>query len=228
MNTSDLKAKVEKINDLLEKEFGIPDKFVDESPLDTLIHTILSQNTNDVNSGRAYDNLRERFPTWEDVLSADEDDIAEAIRVGGLSKQKSSRIKNLLAWIKENYGELNIDFVCNMEPEEVIETFLKLKGIGLKTINVMLVFACGKDVFPVDTHIFRITKRLGIVPKKASTDKAHEIMGQLFPKGKAFFLHINLIRLGRMLCHAQKPKCRECPLIEYCIAWHEFMEKPDF
>jgi len=224
MNTQALKKRVKEVDDILEREFGVPESARDRKPLDTLVRTILSQNTNDTNSGRAYSNLRERFPSWEDVLAADAEEIADAIRVGGLSRQKSVRIKSALAWIKDTYGELNIDFVCDMEPAEVIETFSRLKGIGLKTINVMLAFACGKDVFPVDTHILRISKRLDLVPPNASADKAHEIMGQLFPKGKAFSLHINMIRFGRTICHAQRPECRGCPLIEHCIAWPELLD----
>lgn len=223
MNEIDLKVKIQRINDILEAEFGIPERENNESPLDVLIQTILSQNTNDANSGRAYDNLRKRFPTWEDILKADLDEVAEVIRVGGLAKQKSFRIKELLTWIKNTYGKLNIDFVCDMEPSEVIETFIKLKGIGLKTINVMLCFACGRDVFPVDTHIFRVSKRLALIPKNATPEKAHIIMGQIFPKGKAYTLHVNMITFGREICHAQKPKCRKCPLIEFCIAWYEFV-----
>ena len=224
MNTKNLKKKVKDIDRILEDIFGIPDIRRDEPPLDTLIETILSQNTNDTNRDRAYTNLRDQFPVWDDVLHADPQEIAEAIRVGGLANQKSVRIKEVLAWIKDTYGELNIDFVCDMEPAEVIETFSKLKGIGLKTVNVMLMFACRKDVFPVDTHILRISKRLDLVPANASADKAHEIMGELCPKGKAFSLHINMIRFGRTVCHARNPECRECPLMEYCIAWPNFLD----
>lgn len=225
MNINELKLKVSEINDILENEFGIPERTDDEKPLDTLIHTILSQNTSDVNSGRAYDNLIRHFPSWEKVLEADIDEIAEFIRVGGLAKQKSIRIKELLQWVKANYGHLNIDFVCDMDTKEAIELFTKLKGIGLKTINVMLCFACGKEAFPVDTHIFRISKRLSLIPSNASPDKAHEIMGQLFPDGKAFPLHVNMINFGRTICHAQKPKCSICPLIDYCSVWTEFIDK---
>ena len=224
MNTRDPEKKVREIDRILEGIFGIPDFGRDNKPLDTLINPILSQNTNDTNRDRAYANLREQFPTWEDVLDADPQDIADAIRVGGLSNQKSVRIKNVLAWIKDTYGELNIDFICDMDPEEVIGIFSKLKGVGLKTINVLLMFACGKDVFPVDTHILRISKRLDLVPANASADKAHEVMGELCPEGKAFSLHINMIRFGRTVCHARKPECRECPLIDYCIAWPEFLD----
>jgi endonuclease-3 len=220
-----LRSKVKKINDILEIEYGIPERSENEKPLDVLIHTILSQNTNDTNSGRAYDNLIERFPSWENVLEADADEIAEAIRVGGLAKQKSTRIKELLTWVKNTYGQLNIDFVCDMDTKDAIELFTKRKGIGLKTINVMLCFACGKEVFPVDTHIFRISKRLALIPSNASPDKAHEIMGKLFPEGKAFSLHVNMINFGRTICHAQRPRCRECPLIDYCAVWQDFIDK---
>jgi endonuclease-3 len=220
-----LRSKVKKINDILEIEYGIPERSENEKPLDVLIHTILSQNTNDTNSGRAYDNLIERFPSWENVLEADADEIAEAIRVGGLAKQKSTRIKELLAWVKNSYGQLNIDFVCDMDTKDAVELFTKRKGIGLKTINVMLCFACGKEVFPVDTHIFRISKRLALIPSNASPDKAHEIMGKLFPEGKAFSLHVNMINFGRTICHAQRPRCRECPLIDYCAVWQDFIDK---
>ena len=218
-----LKKKLREIDEILERELGIPKRTGAKKPLDSLINTILSQNTNDKNRDRAYANLQERFPSWEDVLAADPKDIADAIRVGGLANQKSVRIRDILAWIKETYGELNIDFVCDMEPEEVIKTFSELKGVGLKTINVMLMFACGKDVFPVDTHILRVSKRLALVPKNASAEKAHEIMGELFPRGKAFSLHINIIRFGRYICHARKPECEGCPLKEHCIAWPEFL-----
>jgi len=225
MNIQDLRAKVKKISNVLEEELGIPEPLDKEPPLDVLIHTILSQNTNDTNSGRAYENLRDRFPDWEDILGADAADISEVIKVGGLARQKSIRIKETIRWIKENYGKLDIDFVCEMSPDDVIETFTKLKGIGLKTVNVMLCFACGMDVFPVDTHIFRVSRRLDLIPQNASPEKAHEIMGQIFPEGKAFSLHVNMINFGRTICHAQKPKCRECPLIEYCIAWREFINE---
>jgi len=225
MISIDLKAKLKEINDILEGVFGTLKQDYNENPLDILIQTILSQNTSDVNSHRAYNKLIEKFPSWKAVLNADIDDIAESIRIGGLAKQKSMRIKELLKWIKDNYGELNIDFVCNMDTNDAIRLFTGLKGIGLKTINVMLCFACGKEVFPVDTHIFRVSKRLGLIPAKASPNKAHEIMGQLFPHGKAFSLHVNMISFGRTYCHAQRPRCMECPLINYCIVWQDLINK---
>lgn len=223
MDKKKLRSKVKEINDILECVFGIPERMSDEKPLDTLIHTILSQNTNDVNSGKAYNNLIEKYPTWEDVLSADPSEIAETIKVGGLAWQKSIRIKGFLRWLEDNYGQLNLDFICEMDTSEAIKLLTSLKGIGLKTVNVMLCFACGKETFPVDTHIFRVSKRLALIPEKASPDMAHEIMGQIFPEGKAYPLHVNMIYFGRRICHARKPNCRECPLINYCVVWQDFM-----
>lgn len=219
MDKEKLKAKVKEINEILENVFGIPERSDDEEPLGTLIHTILSQNTNDINSERAYNNLIERYPTWDDVLSADPKEIAETIRIGGLAEQKSIRIKEFLKWLKDNYGQLNLDFICKMDTDDAIRLLISLKGIGLKTANVLLCFACGKETFPVDTHILRISKRLAIVPQNASSEKAHEIMGQIFPKGKAYSLHVNLINFGRTICLSRKPKCRICPIINYCEFW---------
>jgi len=224
MNKKILKKKVKEINDILEAQLGVPERFGERNPLSSLIRTILSQNTNDVNSGRAYSNMREQFPTWEDVLNAGAQELADTIRVGGLANQKSIRIKDVLAWLKDTYGELNIDFVCDMEPSEAIELLTKLKGVGLKTVYVMLSFACGMDVFPVDTHILRISKRLAIVPEKATADKAHEVWADLFPRSKAFSLHINLIKFGRLICHSRKPECSGCLLMKHCIAWPEFLD----
>ena len=223
MDKEKLMAKLKEINDILEDIFGIPERSQDEEPLGTLIHTILSQNTNDTNSERAFNNLIEKYPTWEDVLSADVKELAETIRIGGLARQKSVRIKQVLKWLKDNYGKLNLDFICDMDTTDAIQLLTSLKGIGLKTANVLLCFACGKETFPVDTHILRISKRLALVPEKASSEMAHEIMGQIYPKGKAYSLHVNMINFGRTICHARKPKCRECPLINYCIAWQEFI-----
>ncbi len=221
MNVKAQRRKLKEINDILEDELGVPERRGDGDVLSSLIGTILSQNTNDANSGRAYASLRERFPEWKDVFAADERDIADAIRMGGLANQKSATIKRVLAWLKETRGKLDLDFICAMSSQEVIEMLSQIKGVGLKTILVTLCFACGKDVFPVDTHILRVSKRLGFVPPNASADKTHAILGKLFPRGKAFSLHINLIRFGRMVCHARKPACEECPLIEHCVAYQQ-------
>ena len=221
----DLPDKTRRIMEVLEAVQGVPEPRRPEPPLDALIHTILSQNTNDRNSGRAYESLRTRFPRWEDVLHADPAQIADAIRVGGLAAQKSVRIRDLLAWVKERYGELNLDIVCDMEIEEVFDTLCALPGIGPKTVSVTLLFACGKDVFPVDTHIHRVTRRLGLIPSNCSADKAHILMAELVPPGKSYSFHLNLIRFGREICHARTHECDRCPLPEYCPYWAELQER---
>lgn len=216
MNASNLKGKIEKIARILEEHQGVPELDDIEDPLDCLVRTILSQNTSDVNSSRAFMSLKSRFPRWEDVLEADEAEIAYAIRSGGLSKQKSRVIKDFLRWLKKEKGELNLDFLRDMDDEEVISLLTKHKGIGLKTAYIVLAFALGRDVFPVDTHVLRISKRLGLLPRKTPADKAHRLLNPLIPKGKGFSFHVNLIRFGRTICTARNPKCHICPLTGLC------------
>ena len=218
-NLSDIKAlgaKTAEVHKRLARRFGTPRWAGPEDPLESMIWTILSQNTNDLNSERAYNNLRKSFPNWEMLLEVPAARIARAIRVGGLANQKSKHIRNFLKWVKRTYGRLNLNAMCRMTPEEAVETFTRHKGIGLKTVYVTLLFACGKDVFPVDTHIYRIVRRLGLVPEKASRDKVTELMQPLVPRGKCLPLHINLIRFGRSICKSQRPLCRDCPLVDLC------------
>ena len=201
----------------LKSRFGTPKWDGPGDPLAGIIGTILSQNTNDLNSDRAYRSLRKVFPRWEMLLDARPRRIARAIRVGGLANQKSRRIKDFLKWVKRTYGRLTLKVMHGMSVEEAVETFTRHKGIGLKTIYVTLLFACGKDVFPVDTHIYRIVRRLALVPQRASRDKVTELMQVLVGKGESFALHLNLIAFGRTVCKAQKPLCRDCPFPELCL-----------
>jgi len=127
--------------------------------------------------------------------------------------------------VQEQYGELNLDVVCDMETEEVFDMLCALPGIGPKTVSVMLLFACGRDVFPVDTHIHRVTRRLGLIPPNCSADKAHILMAELVPPGTSYSFHLNLIRFGREICHARAPECDRCPLPEYCPYWAELQER---
>jgi endonuclease-3 len=179
--------------------------------------TVLSQNTNDVNRDKAYHALRSRFPNWNDVMEADAKEIAEAIRIAGLANQKSQRMQEILRWIHRQYGILNLDSICEMNPQEVIETFCRLKGIGIKTISVVLAFSCGVDIFPVDTHVHRLCNRIGLVkPHTKAAEKTFDQMQDRVPEGKAFSFHINLIQHGRRICRARKPLCDQCPLQEIC------------
>lgn len=217
MHEEELRHKFHEVNGTLEEMYGVPRRENEQDPLNCLIHTILSQNTNDENSSRAYARLRERFETWQDALEAEQEEIMEAIRIGGLSNQKSATIRRVLVWLQQTRGCLNLDFVCRMPTDEAVAMLIQIKGVGLKTISVMLCFACGQDVFPVDTHILRVSKRLGLIPPNTSAGRAHALLGALCPEGKAFPLHVNLICFGRDTCHARQPKCNVCPLLEDCV-----------
>jgi endonuclease-3 len=212
-----LAAKTAQVAHILERTMGVPQRENPLNPLDNLMLTILSQNTNDRNRDIAYQRLRNRFPVWEDVLNAEVKDIAEAIRPAGLANQKSQRIRDILRWIYDHYENLNLDFLCEMNPQEVMETFCQLKGIGVKTIAVVLMFSCGVDIFPVDTHVHRLCRRIGLVPPETkSPEKTFTLMQDNVPKGKAFSLHINLINHGRTICKARQPLCEQCPLTKIC------------
>lgn len=200
----------------LENTFGEPKLSRKSDLLTMLIRTILSQATTDANSHRTFQNLKKRFKNWEQVLAVDENEIADAIRLGGLANQKAKVIKDLLRQIKEINGALSLKFVEKMSDREAREFLGQFRGIGPKTIACALLFASHKEVFPLDTHIFRVFKRMGILPEKISDAKARELLDEIVPKGKFYSLHVNLIRLGRKICRPREPLCAKCPLIEYC------------
>lgn len=219
-----LKQKAEYISDTLEELLGIPTWDGTEDVLECLILTILSQNTTDVSRDKGYAQLRSKFPTWEDVLNADANAVEEAIKIVGLGNQKTETIKNFLSWLQEKYGELSLEFIHDMKTEDAIEFLCQHKGIGIKTASVTLSFACGRDVFPVDTHILRISKRLGLISESCSAEKAHYELPPLIPKGKTYPFHMNLIYFGRQVCNARKPLCEQCPLTRQCLYYKENMQ----
>jgi len=200
----------------LENTFGEPRLSPKSDALSMLINIILSQATTDTNSRRTFQNLKNRFKTWENVLAADESEIAEAIHLGGLANQKARVIKDLLRQIKDAHGKLSLKFTEKMPDEEARDFLLEFRGIGPKTVACTLLFASHKEVFPLDTHIFRVFKRMGVLPEKVSDAKAHKLLDELAPKGKFYSLHVNLIRLGKKICRPKEPLCDECPLVEYC------------
>ena len=212
-----LEAKVERIALLLERRYGIPKKERRVDPLDTLIQTILSQNTNDRNRDTAYQRLKNRFPKWEDILPAKTREVMSAIRPGGLAEQKARCIHKLLRWIKRHEGHMSLSFLKEMDSEEIKKTMGHLKGIGPKTINCLLLFGLGREAFPVDTHILRVGKHLGFIPEEIDAEKAHEWMAPLVPKRKSLSLHLNLIQFGRSICTAQNPQCGNCFLTKECL-----------
>jgi len=216
--------KLTVITGRLENYFGEPARPKTVNALDTLIETILSQNTNDRNRDVAFQRLKTMFSNWEAVENAPTDAIEEAIRPAGLAKQKAPRIKQVLKWLREIRGSLNLDFICGWPPEKALETLSSLKGVGVKTVNVVLMFSCKKDVFPVDTHIHRIAKRVGLISEKTSAAQAHQLLRRWVPKGKAFSLHINLLKLGRTICKARQPKCNMCPIREVCDYYQSIVD----
>jgi endonuclease-3 len=210
------KSRVKYITQNLEATYGVPINERPYDPLDELILTILSQSTTDINSRRAFENLKRRFPDWESVRRARLSSIATAIKSGGLANAKSLVIKNALNEIKTQRGALDLSFLQTAPIEEARNFLTSLPGIGPKTAACVLLFACDRKIFPMDTHILRTTKRAGLVPEKFSDQQAHELMEKLVPPKKHYSLHVNLIRHGRQICRAQNPKCDKCPLIEHC------------
>ena len=200
----------------LESTFGEPILGEKSDALSMLIEIILSQATSDANSRRTFENLQKRFRSWNEVAAADENEIAEAIRLGGLANQKAKVIKQILLQIKEARGRLSLDFLAALPDGAARDYLLQFRGIGPKTVACTLLFALHKEVFPLDTHIFRVLKRMGILPEKITDAKAHKLLDQIVPHGKFYSLHVNLIRLGRQICRPRDPLCDECPLIEYC------------
>ena len=184
-------------------------------PLEELITTILSQNTNDTNRDRAYRSLLERFGILAAVKDAPVEEIAEAIKIGGLHNQKSMRIKNVLAHIVQERGSLDISFLDDLALEQAMNWLLSFPGVGRKTAGIVMLFSFSKPYFPVDTHIRRITQRLGLVGPK---EDPHKRMNELIPRDPKLMrrLHLHLIRLGREVCHPRSPDCSHCPVSEHC------------
>jgi endonuclease-3 len=210
-----LKQKVRAVDRLLEKEYSAPKPQKRRDPLDQLVATILSQNTNDTNSHRAFVALREAYPTWEAVLEAPVVDLERVLKPGGLAKTKAGRIQRMLRSIAED-GALNLDGLKRLTDEEVERRLLAYDGVGYKTARCVLVFALGRDAFPIDTHVLRVLKRLGVIPEKMSADKAHEYVPEFIPQGRAYAFHVNLIAHGRRVCHPRNPECEGCVLRGQC------------
>jgi len=184
--------------------------------LDELISTILSQNTNDTNRDRAFTQLKRRFKNWEEVRDADAADVITAIRSAGLANQKGPRIQNILRAITAECGSLDVDFLKNLPDSEAWDWLKKYKGVGPKTASIVLLFSLGKAAFPVDTHIYRVTGRIGLRPEKMSAENAHHYLAEIFPHETYAAAHLNIIRLGREVCHPHRPECMSCVLNTIC------------
>ena len=211
-----LKKRALKIHEKLLEAFGEP---IWRNPLpaiDELVSTILSQNTNDINRDRAFNALRERFPAWEQVRDAKAKDVVATIKTAGLANQKGPRIQQVLRAITEERGSLNLDFLADLPVEEARAWLTKFNGVGPKTAAIVLCFSLNKPAFPVDTHIYRVTGRIGLRPEKMTVELAHPYLESVFPPETYYAAHLNIIRLGREICQARKPNCPQCPVIKSC------------
>jgi endonuclease-3 len=212
----DLDTKTKEIHQRLLQAYGEPTWRPHLDPISELVSTILSQNTNDTNRDIAYDRLRDRLPTWEAVRDADVDTVIEQIRPAGLANQKGPRIQQALRFVTEERGELSLDFLADLPVDEAKDWLCSIKGVGPKTAAIVLLFSLGRPAFPVDTHVHRVTKRLGLIGEKTSREKAHDELEQLVPAQDYYPFHLNVIRHGRQVCTSRKPHCEDCSLRDLC------------
>jgi endonuclease-3 len=207
---------IREIHRRLARRFGPLDPGRRLDPLEELVLTILSQNTSDVNSGRAFHALRERFPTWQGLAGANPDDLAHTIRMGGLANIKAPRILAILDEIRSRQGDLDLSWMRAARSARVREFLLSLPGVGPKTAACVLAFSLGRPALPVDTHVHRVAGRLGLLDPRTGAAAAHEVLEALVPPRLRVSLHVGLIRLGREVCRAGRPSCEVCPLQDLC------------
>jgi endonuclease-3 len=207
---------IEEVIELLEQEYGPRRWQPDRDPIDVLIGTILSQNTSDTNSGRAFTSLKASFDSWEAVASAPAEHIAQVIKSGGLSQIKAVRIKQVLEQIEKEQGRISLDFLKSMNMAEAEDYLMRLPGVGHKTASCVLLFSLGKPALPVDTHVFRVAKRLGLIDARASIEKAHSLLQEQVSPSKVYQFHVHMIEHGRRICHARQPQCDRCILRGIC------------
>lgn len=199
----------------LERHFGdlLPPRASD--PLDELILTVQSQHTSDLNAERAFGLLRGRYPAWDDVVRAPVDELADTIRPGGLANTKAARIQAILREVHHREGRYDISGLAASSDEEIRGYLSSLPGVGPKTVAVVMGFAFGRETIPVDTHVHRVATRLGLVPK-TSAERAQRLLEAAVADPLKTPLHMGLIRLGREICKAGRPRCEDCPLYELC------------
>jgi endonuclease-3 len=210
------RRRLTKIRDRLREYYGRPRNEPHRAPLDELVLTILSQNTNDRNRDVAYARLRSRFGTWRDVAAARVSEVEEAIRPGGISRVKSKRIQQILQVVEQETGGLDLGFLERAPRERALEFLESLPGVGRKTAACVLLFSFDRPELPVDTHVYRVAARLGLIRPKASFEEAHRELLTLVDPEDTYELHVNMLRHGRRLCRPQRPLCEQCPLLRLC------------
>lgn len=210
------RAKYGPVAALLSQTYGRPQWQYSQSPMDELVSCILSQNTNDNNRDRAFEALKQRYPHWQAVVDAPPDELIETIRPAGLANQKGPRIQQVLARIHAEQGSYSIDFLADLPLEEARDWLTGLDGVGPKTAAIVLCFAFNRRAFPVDTHVHRVSRRIGFLPDTISAEKAHPVMESICPPEDYYPFHLQLIQHGRAICRARGPLCDRCPLTQHC------------
>ncbi len=211
---------------ILDATYGPKTVAPDNDPLGGLVGTILSQATSDINSGRAYDALRAAFPSWQAVLDAPEEAVADAICSGGLANLKARRIQDTLGAILAKRGDLELGFLADLPLGEARAWLTALPGVGPKTAACVLLFNLGRPALPVDTHVHRVSRRLGLIGARVSAAAAHDVLQAQIAPEKIYDFHINVLLHGRRICHAQRPRCTACPLATHCAYYRALEPAP--
>lgn len=219
MDFTRLKSKIKAVDRRLLDAYGEPKGKLQRQVLDELILTILSQNTTDTNSHRAFENLKEGFDDWEEVRKAPLELLSETIKVGGLGEIKAARIRTILEEVKDGSGSYDLSFLKKWRNRKVLSYLKGFRGVGDKTAACVLLFSLGRAVMPVDTHILRVSKRLGLVEERDTSSSAQEKLNRLVAKSAIYRFHLNLIKHGRTICRAQNPRCEVCFLRRNCL-WY--------
>lgn len=214
--TQEHRQRLIQVRDILRNTFGTPTWHLELPAVDELVCTILSQNTNDINRDKAFHALKTRYPSWEAVRDADPGELEYVIRIAGLANQKGPNIQAALRDITAERGEIDLDWLRGTDAETARKWLVGLRGVGPKTAAIVMVFALGMPAFPVDTHVYRVTGRIGLRPAELDITKTHAYMEQIADPADYGTLHLNLIDLGREICQARKPKCPICPIRHLC------------
>ena len=215
-DTIPLQEKYQAVYQALAAHYGEPVWQPHNPPVDELVCTILSQATSDTNRDKGFTALKKRYADWESVMSAPPDEVVKTIYSAGLANQKGPRIQAALRYVQEERGAIELDFLAEMPLVEAIKWLTSIKGVGRKTAAIILLFTFGREAFPVDTHVHRITKRLGLIGEKVTAEKAHDILETMGAPVTFYPMHMNLIRHGRETCVARNPHCHRCPISLYC------------
>jgi endonuclease-3 len=210
------KTFIEQVLYLLSEEYGYKKWNPDRDPVSVLIQTILSQNTTDRNSDRAFESLLASFESWKDIAAAGIRDIAHPIRIGGLGEIKAKYIKDVLSTIAATHSDFNLDFLRQLSLDEAREWLMQLPGVGMKTASCVLLFSLGMPALPVDTHVYRVSRRLGLIDGTISVNQAHKDLERIVPEDLVYSFHILLIEHGRKVCKARRPDCAKCVLEHIC------------